>query len=130
MSERPKPSQINTGLSDATPFIGCFGKFEKEVAAAIYVETCKECGDAWIPISPRSFGLMLEALAIGGKHDLSAARPILTKPPTWITALQFGHVPDMLGLVKDGFFTMAEDKSVEPTDKFFSTLAQKEYVIP
>jgi hypothetical protein len=118
---RPKPSQVFTNLKGAMPFTDCFGRAEREIMAALYVEACKERGDTWLRLMPRDIGDMMMQLA-NPKRDPIYHR-VIEKPPTWILAIQYLNLtPDMPGLVKEGFFTMTDDNSVEPTDKFFEAV--------
>ncbi len=114
--EFPPPSQVLTGREDATPFIGCFGRFEAELCAALYVEACAELGDRWQPIGPQEIW--------GAFRRLSFLEP---KPPSWIGFAQaFGLAPDVHTLIKDGYFTKGpEHGPIEPTEAFFARLLEK-----
>lgn len=109
MSNRPIPSEVQ--IKYGSPFVNCFGRVEREYAAAIYVEACKRRGDTWQPINPTMFGETLIELA----KDVEG--------PWWaksIIALRL--VPDMLWLVDAGFFSRGEEESVFPTDAFFEKI--------
>lgn len=118
---RPLPSQVDTGTASAAPFIACFGRFEAEMCAALYVEACRDRGDRWQPIGPEA--VILKLLELG---RTKAA-------PTWVAfTLMTGKSMDVHTLIRDGFFRKADDGreyfTVEPTDKFFETIQRKGYV--
>lgn len=106
------PSNVDYGQRAAAPFIACFGRFERDLAAAIYVEACAKRGDTWQSLGPREFGETMLAM----KND----------PPSWLLAVfGIGIFPDMLGLVEGGWFTIDAEKKVQPTDLFFSAIADR-----
>jgi hypothetical protein len=115
---RPLPSQVSQRRY-ATPFVASFGKFERELAAALYVEACVNRGNEWQPLGPRCFAGTVEVLL---DEDPSTRIP-------WIGFGAAAHVvPDVRGLVIGGWLSMASDKTVQPTDAFFSAIAP--YVMP
>lgn len=113
-AERPRPSEIDIGLMQAAPFVGGFGRFEREVAAALYVEACAHDGDVWEPITPKRACESLRRLAA------------FERVPTWISFLAaFGYVPDFRGLVDGGHMTLDEEtKLMMPTAAFFERVKQ------
>lgn len=116
MSDRPKPSEIHVNQY-ATPFVGCFGRAEREMAAAVYVLACKERGDTWQPINPPMFGETLVALVRNPEG------------PSWAKAIPaLGITPDILGLVENGFMERGEEESVTPTDAFFAKVDTPRWV--
>ena len=112
MTTKPAPSRVSQ-RDYATPFVGSFGKFEREYAAALYVEACIRRGDTWLALGPRDFYAEIKAL--------------LDEKPriNWIGAsAAFGVIPDVRGLVDGGWLAMAEDKTVQPTETFFAAIAR------
>lgn len=117
---RPKPSQVDTNRRGAMPLAACFGRAEREIAAAIYIEACLARGDRWQPITPREFGETIRSL---GRGEMGPA-------PSWVTLMAWGLVPDVPSLIENGWFEAAgtETRAVSPTDKFFEAIAK--YVRP
>jgi hypothetical protein len=108
--KRPAPATVRTGLQTAFPFVGCFGRYECELMAAIYVEICQAAG-YWRSVSWPDVKWFLAWHAFA---------PV---PPRWVEALMsLGIYPDMPGLVKGGWFTMDEQELVQPTDAFFRAI--------
>ena len=112
--QRPKPSELPRFLATATPYVATFGRVEREIGAALYVEACRANGDRWQPVDPPMMGRALQALA--------ALDPV----PSWVSFMAaFGLMPDVHGLCKEGFFTKgAEHGPITPTDLFFERVAR------
>lgn len=115
--ERPLPSQIDYGRRGPSPFIACFGRFECELAAALYVAACEQRDDRWQPLGPRDLGETLVGLA----KDPSG--------PSWAKFVAtFGLMPDFVSLFNHGWFAKHADDRIEPTDMFFEIIERRGYV--
>lgn len=123
---RPAPSRVHPCARGPNPFIGCFGRFEKEAAAAIYVSACVANGDEWKPVGPRDFGMELTRLATAsGALDAAGAagNGEAKSVQSWVSFLvQFRYTPDVLGLVEGGFLEMDSEQRVTPTEAFFEKI--------
>lgn len=111
---RPKPSELPRFLMEAVPYSNTFGRVEREIGAALYVEACRANGDTWQPVDPPMMGAAIRALAT------------LDPIPSWISFMGiFRLIPDIQGLCKEGFFTKSEEHGpITPTDLFFERVAR------
>lgn len=109
-----KPSDLPRFLEVAMPYVATFGRAERELGVALYVEACRANDDAWQPADPPALGRAFKALAE------------MDQPPTWITFMaRFGVMPDIHGLCDAGFFTKpSEHGPITPTRLFFERIAQ------
>lgn len=110
----PKPSELPRFLMEAVPYSNTFGRVEREIGAALYVEACRANGDTWQPVDPPMMGAAIRALAT------------LDPIPSWISFMGiFRLIPDIQGLCKEGFFTKSEEHGpITPTDLFFERVAR------
>jgi len=112
-AERPRPSELPRFLSHAMPYTATFGRAERELGAALYVEACRANGDTWQPVGPPMLGAAFKALTE------------LDPTPSWVLFMaRFGLMPDIHGLCDKGFFTKdSEHGPITPTDLFFERIA-------
>lgn len=98
----PPPSRIDLAVGRSfLPFCGsAFRSVEIEIAAALYVITCREHGDRWQPITPP---MLQAALRAAVEHPERGELP-------WIGAVNFlGIGINMAGLIAGGWARFTTD---------------------
>ena len=91
-----KPSDVVLSMP---PLTACFGRSEREHAAACIVLYCQLHGDAWGPITPKQLGEMLLSEADNAPLKDWAANPFFRPDPRDLAERGYATIDEETGAV-------------------------------